>query len=727
MADQAQTAEEQENEEKIPRKVNMIVVGWVIGLLLLVAGAVYFSFKFVDAERERELQAWQIRLGIVADGRAAAVSEWVDQNFATLRELTENASLQLYLTELSLAQGDKSAVTDEPAQATFLRNLLVATSERSGFKPPVQAGEVSANVEKAGSAGLGLINGDGQPLVATPYMPLLQPKQKAMVANALEGKPAVIDVHKGGSNLPTVGFALPIFGVQADEGAKGIGAVVGLRVLGRDLFNRLKQPGETSKTSETYLIRKEGRSIQYISPLADGTAPLERSLTIETPELVDAYVLERPGGFAVRRDYKGTDVLFVSRAIANLPWILVRKISRAEALEATETRLKTILIVFVLIIIGVTVAIIAVWRHGTSVRATQAAERFRISSERFENISKFMRLVTNSQPNEIAAVDGTTTYTFANEPAAAVAGITPEDMMGKTMASVMGPVKAKFFEQVNRNILRNFADLEEQELPDSRERARESHVHTFEGEDDSFEVIKSDHIPLRGDRDHPPGVLMVLSDITELTHERRRSEQMTRQLINTIVNVVDQRDPYSSHHSSRVAQVARAIAEEMDLSQEDANTVDLAGNLLSLGKIFVPTVVLGKGEEDMTPEENSMVANSYMVSAELLKDIPFDGPVVEAIRQSGERVDGAGPLGLKDEQILMTARIVNVANMFVRKISARAYREGLTFEEVSNVLLQSSGTQFDRKPVSALINFLDNHGGMEKWAHLREKPPEAAE
>jgi HD-GYP domain-containing protein (c-di-GMP phosphodiesterase class II) len=295
-------------------------------------------------------------------------------------------------------------------------------------------------------------------------------------------------------------------------------------------------------------------------------------------------------------------------------------------------------------------------------------------------------------------------------------------MMGKTMASVMGPVKAKFYEGLNNNILRNFADLEEKGLPDSREQARESHIHTFEGENDSIEVIKSDHIPLRGDRDHPPGVLMVLSDITELTQERRRSEHMTRQLINTIVNVVDRRDPYSIEHSARVAEVSKAIAKEMELSDEDLKTVDLAGNLLSLGKIFVPTAVLAKGEEDMTPQEHEVITRAYLVSADLLKGVPFDGPVVETIRQSGERVDGAGPYKLKGDNILMTARIVAVANMFVRKVTARAYREGLTFEEVSTFLLQNSGTIFDRKPVSALINYLDNHGGMEKWAHFRSAP-----
>ena len=125
-----------------------------------------------------------------------------------------------------------------------------------------------------------------------------------------------------------------------------------------------------------------------------------------------------------------------------------------------------------------------------------------------------MRVVTDSQPTVIAAVDGDARYTFANEPAAKEAGIAVDDMLGKPLADVIGPVKAKALTEVNRRVL---ATAE-----------RESHTHWF-GVDDEERVIKSEHIPLPGTRDHPPGVLMVLDDITELTPARQRGEQRLRQ------------------------------------------------------------------------------------------------------------------------------------------------------------------------------------------------------
>ncbi|MBC8267911.1 MAG: PAS domain-containing protein [Rhodospirillaceae bacterium] len=706
-------AETASPQEKTPRRINKVALGIGVGMVAVMAAAVFFTFHFVEQERQRALLEWQVRLGIVADSRAADVNEWVDANFAVIRELSENASLQIYMDELAASAGNKEGVTDEAAQAGYLRNLLVATSERSGFKPPKEAAEVNANVERAGVAGLGLVDADGRPIVSSAGMPPISGKIRTAVANALNGEPALIDVFLGASNLPTIGFALPVYGIQSDQGAQGIGAVVGIRTIDNELYDRLKQPGEESKTAETYLVRKTGATVEYLSPLADGTLPLKRSFAMETPNLASVYAIQQPGGFTIGMDYAGEEVLVTSRPLADLPWVLVRKINRAEALSGTETRLKTILIVFVLIIIGVTVAIIAVWRHGSSIRAQEAAEKSRIAAERFENMTKFMNLVTNSQPTQIFAVTGDTKYTFANEPAARHAGISADDLRGKTMASIMGPVKGGFYGKINEAILDSFSHS------DDTEKERQSHIHTF-GEDDELEVLKTDHIPLRGDRDYPPGILMVMDDITEYTMERRKSDMMMRQLINALISVVERRDPYTTHQSAHISEVARAIAREMEVSDDEVKTVDIAGSLINLGRIFIPNDVLAKTGA-LSEAEQALFDNCFKDSVELLKDVEFQGPVVDTISQTGEFWDGSGPQGLKEEEILHPARILNVAAAFIRLVNPRSNETPVSFDVAVAQLMQQNGSRFDRRPVSALINYLDNRGGAEKWADFGKK------
>ena len=519
-----------------------------------------------------------------------------------------------------------------------------------------------------------------------------------------------------------MGFALPVYAVQDDSGgAKAIGVAIGLRVVGKDMFDLLKQPGDTSKTAETFLVRKNGTTIEYLSPLLDGTAPLTRSMDANTADLAAVFAIDKPGGFAIKKNYAGANVLVTSRPIAGLGWTLVREISTKEALSANENRLRTILIVFVGIIVLVTLAMIAVWRHGTSLRAAAAAEKFRIAAERFENISKFMRVVTNSQPTAIVAVDGTTSYTFANEPAAREAGIEPDDMMGKTMASVMGPVKARYYADINRELLVEFAEAEAAGTADSVQRTRKQFIHTFD-EGDEAEVIKSDHIPLRGDRDHPPGILMVLDDITEFSRERLRSEARLRQLVGTLVHVVDRRDPLTANRSNHISLVAGALARELGCEQVEIDTAEFAGNLLSLGHVYIPPDVLGRPDDQLTDAERASIDGAYLVSAELLEGVDFEGPVVDTIRQSREHIDGTGPLGLAGDNILLTGRIVAVAQAFVDRVSPSANGDGETFDAASNALLQQAGTIYDRKVVTALLNYIENRGGGAEWADFRDRP-----
>jgi len=604
--------------------------------------------------------------------------------------------------------------------ATCATCLLPPPTETVSCPPPT-AGDVAANVEKTGVAGIGLVDTAGRPIVGTPGMPPLGGRIRKAVVAALSGEPAIVDMYIGASGLPTIGFVLPVFALQGDT-TEGVGAVVGIRIVDDGLFRRLVQPGDTTATGETYLVRGGDVTVDYLSPLADGTAPLKRSLARDTPDLAAAYALDAPGGFASKRDYAGEPVLVVSRSLAHLPWVLVRKISEAEAFAATDSRLRTTLVILLLFIGGTAITVYAVWRHGSSLRAVEVAEKYRVTAERYENMTKFMRVVTNGQPTRIVAVDAENRYTFANNRAADEAGIPPEDMLGKNMASVIGPVKAKLFAEINHRVMRTFTTT------DDPEASRETHIVTFDDESGTsdravapVQVFKSEHIPLRGDRDYPPAVLMVLDDITELTRERRRNETMLRELIDTLVSVVDRRDPYSAYHSMRVAEVARCIAEDMGLSNHEIATVDIAGRLMNLGKIFVPADVFA-GNGPLSTGERALLAQTHEVSADLLRNVAFDGPVVETIEHLGEWWDGSGPLGRQGHEILYSARILAVANAFVAMASPRAHRRAMTFEQISSVLMEQAGSKFERGVVSALLNYVDNRGGGAKWKHFREAP-----
>jgi PAS domain S-box-containing protein len=676
-------------------------------VLLLLAGAiaVYLVLRFVAEERQRDVQAWQVRLGIIADSRFAAVNSWLADQQAELVGLAENASLQLYMSQLAAAASDAERQFLADTQGQFLRNLLIVTAERTGFQAPAAMPEVRANVERVGVAGLALVDRQGRVITATPGTPVVEGGLADFLAGTQPGRIGVMDMFLNGAGRPAMAFAAPVFAVQEDPGeASQIGFVLGVKEIGDDLFALLRQPGETVVSAEAVLVRRAGAAIEYLSPLADGTPPLALKMAADTPDLDAAYALENPGGFAQRLDYRGNEVLVAARGFVGVPWTLVYKVDRAEALADSDARGTRLLTVLLLALAATAVVIVAVWRHGSSRRAAEAARRYRVLAERFETQRNLLGLVTDSQPTRIYILDAEGRYRFANVQVAHAAGIEAADLVGKPMAAVMGPDAAKRTLALNKQAL----EAKEQVIDVARIEA-----------DGRTTIIQSDHIPVGADSGMPPGVLVVESDITEAVTERERRARTLQHLVGALVGVVDQRDPFAADHSARVAEAARAVALEMGLTASEIDTAETAGRLLNLGKILVPAEMLTR-DAPLSEEERRRVRAGLLASAELLKDVEFDGPVVETLRQAQAHWDGTGlPQGLAGEEILLSARVVAVANAFVGMISRRAHRQPLDLEDAVATLMREAGRAYDRRAVVALVSHLDNRGGRQYWSEVR--------
>ncbi|NBR69600.1 MAG: hypothetical protein EBT69_05405, partial [Verrucomicrobia bacterium] len=189
--------------------------------------------------------------------------------------------------------------------------------------------------------------------------------------------------------------------------------------------------------------------------------------------------------------------------------------------------------------------------------------------------------------------------------------------------------------------------------------------HEFE-EGGKKKYTKTDHIPLRADRDHPPGVLLIEQDITEFITERERRERMFRGLIEAFVKEVDSRQAETARTNGKlIAKLARGAAEEMGLTPNEAETAELAGELLNLGTVSLPHDLLSKGG-NRNEDEKRRLRESIVRSADLLAGLEFEGPVAEVIRQAQERVDGSGfPNRLAGDAILPTAKVVAVAKRVI--------------------------------------------------------------
>lgn len=211
------------------------------------------------------------------------------------------------------------------------------------------------------------------------------------------------------------------------------------------------------------------------------------------------------------------------------------------------------------------------------------------------------------------------------------------------------------------------------------------------------------------------GIMVREEDVTNLLVARERRETALRQIIATLVAVVDRRDPYAAGHSARVGQLSRLLAEEMVLGEQEIETAEIAGSLMNFGKVLVPRSLLTK-TSTLTPDELRRVRESILTSADILSLIDFSGDVVPTLRQVLERYDGTGvPKGLKENAILATARIVSVSNAFVALVSPRAHRPSLDADNALQILMRDAGKQYDRNIIEILEKCIKTKGGQLDW------------
>lgn len=176
--------------------------------------------------------------------------------------------------------------------------------------------------------------------------------------------------------------------------------------------------------------------------------------------------------------------------------------------------------------------------------------------------------------------------------------------------------------------------------------------------------------------------------------------------------VVESRDPYTAGHQRRVAELAKAIADEMGLSKWQVKGVYVSGLLHDVGKMAVPFEILSKPGK-LTLNEISIIKSHCRVGYEILRKIEFPWPVTTAILQHHERMDGSGyPGGLCGREIIIEARILGVADVVEAMSSHRPYRPALGLDSAMAEISKGKGILYDIEAGDACLRLL-NHNEAE--------------
>jgi len=214
-------------------------------------------------------------------------------------------------------------------------------------------------------------------------------------------------------------------------------------------------------------------------------------------------------------------------------------------------------------------------------------------------------------------------------------------------------------------------------------------------------------------RDHdgrPVSAFGINIDITERVESERRISEYVARLersmlgtVDAISHMVDLRDPYTAGHEVRVGNLAAAIGRELGLDDMTCQGLQIIGRVHDIGKITIPAEILSKPGR-LSDMEMNIVRTHAQQGFEILKDIEFDWPVAEVIRQHHERMDGSGyPRGLKGDEIMLEARIVAVADVVESMASHRPYRPARGVEPALEEIERNAGILYDEEVARACL------------------------
>ena len=198
-----------------------------------------------------------------------------------------------------------------------------------------------------------------------------------------------------------------------------------------------------------------------------------------------------------------------------------------------------------------------------------------------------------------------------------------------------------------------------------------------------------------------------------IRQEREKLQLLAESSLQTLVSVMEAKDPCFAGHSLRVSQMAASIASKMGRSDREVEQLRMAGRLHDLGMIAVSSEVLSKAGP-LSPEEFADIKRHPLIGAQLLAPYPDLADVCRFIRGHHERWDGAGyPDGLARQDIAWGARVLCAAEIYDAMTSARAYRQRISPEDSLERMHALVGETLDPSVFEALADVIHMHQALE--------------
>lgn len=168
---------------------------------------------------------------------------------------------------------------------------------------------------------------------------------------------------------------------------------------------------------------------------------------------------------------------------------------------------------------------------------------------------------------------------------------------------------------------------------------------------------------------------------------------MDIKVLDFLISRIEKTMPEVLVHGERTASLCYVLAKELDLDNDDLEIAYMSGLLHEVGKIDIYEGVQLNGN-------NVDIEQLYpYFTISILNNFPGFEKLSTVIMQHQENINGSGtPIGLKDEQIDLLAKILRIADYYDTQRS-----KGLSHDDTTKLLRQYSDIYFPRKIITPFI------------------------
>ncbi|HWX92226.1 MAG TPA: HD domain-containing phosphohydrolase [Terriglobales bacterium] len=172
----------------------------------------------------------------------------------------------------------------------------------------------------------------------------------------------------------------------------------------------------------------------------------------------------------------------------------------------------------------------------------------------------------------------------------------------------------------------------------------------------------------------------LIARVKSLLKQKAYTDELERAeaVLFALARSIEGKDPHTEGHCERLAEMSGRLGEFIGLDGPEVQALRRAGVVHDIGKVAVPDHVLLK-PGPLTAEERALVERHPVVGEGICAPLKSFQLVLPIIRHHHEKLNGTGyPDGLKGNAIPITARVLQVVDVYDALIAARPYKRAMT-------------------------------------------------